>query len=98
MLYYCFRKPLRLQRVKCISFEGYSAKPTITDLNDSETHYYPFMVNLKRCGGSCNTLYDLSAKICIPNKIEDVNLKLLNVITGINERKSLVKHIFWHNI
>lgn len=56
------------------------------------------MVNLKRCGGSCNTLYDLSAKICIPNKIEDVNLKILNVITGTNERKSLVKHIFWHNI
>ena len=29
---------------------------------------YPFAVNLDRCAGSCDTLDDLSNKVCIPNE------------------------------
>ena len=49
-----------------------------------EFHYYPFAVNLDRCVGSCNTLNDLSNKVCVPNKTEDLNLSEFNMITGIN--------------
>ena len=48
-----------------------------------EFYYYPFTVKLHKCVGSCNTLNDLSNKVCIPNKM----------ITGINESKTLTKHI-----
>ena len=41
----------------------------------------------------CNTLNDLSNKACVPNKTEDLNLSLFNMITGINESKTLIKHI-----
>ena len=43
--------------------------------------------------GSCNTLNDLSSKVCVPNKTEDLNLSVLNMITGLNESKILTKHI-----
>ena len=33
-----------------------------------ESHYYPFMVKLDKCSGSCSTLNDLSNKVCFPNK------------------------------
>ena len=33
-----------------------------------EFHYYPLAVKLDRCVGSCNTLNDLSNKVCVPNK------------------------------
>ena len=33
--------------------------------------YYPFLVELDRCVGSCNTLNDLSNKVCNPNKTEE---------------------------
>ena len=56
-------------------------------------HYYPFTVKLDRCVGSCNTLNDLSNKVCVPNKTEDLNLSVFNMITGINESKTLTKHI-----
>ena len=46
-------------------------------------------VKLDRCVGSCNTLNDLSNKVCIPNKTEDLNLSVFNIITGINESKVL---------
>ena len=33
-----------------------------------EFHCYPFDVKLDRCVGSCNTLNDLSNKVCVPNE------------------------------
>ena len=64
-------------------------QPTLIDLHPNEYiqefHYYPFAVKLGKCVGSCNTLNDLSSKICVPNKTEDLNLSVFNTITGINE-------------
>ena len=40
------------------------------------------MVSLDRRNGSCNTLDDLSSRICVPNK-EDVNSNVFNMITKI---------------
>ena len=47
--------------------------------------YYPFMVNLERCNGSCNSLNDPSGRICVANKTEYINLNVFNMITRINE-------------
>ena len=58
-----------------------------------EFHYYPFAVKLDRRVGSCNTHNELSKKLCAPNKTEDLNLSMLKIITGINELKTLTKHI-----
>ena len=44
---------------------------------------YPFIVKLDRCVGSCNTVNDLSNKICVPNKTANLNLTVFNMITGI---------------
>ena len=72
-------------------------QPTLTDLHPNEYsqewYYYPFAVKLNRCVGSCNTLNDLSNKVCAPNKPEDLNLSVFNMITGINKSKTLTKHI-----
>ena len=58
-----------------------------------ETHYYPFAVKSDRCVGSCNTLNNLSNKVCVPNKTEDLNLSVFNLIIRINESKTLAKHL-----
>ena len=53
------------------------ARPILIDLNPDEHNeglrYYPFMVNLDRCNGICSTFNDLSNRICVPNKTEDLN-------------------------
>ena len=71
-------------------------QPTLIKLHaheySQEFHYYPFSVKLGRCVGSCNTLNDLSNKICVPNKTEDLNLSVFNMTMGINESKLLTKH------
>ena len=58
-----------------------------------EFHYYPSAAKLDRFVGSCNTLNDLSNKLCIPNKTKSLNLSVSNMITRINESKTLTNHI-----
>ena len=57
-----------------------------------EFYYHSFVVKLDRCVGSCNTLSDSSNKVCVPNKREDLNLSVFNMVTGISESKGLKKH------
>ena len=42
----------------------------------------PTLMNI-RYMWSCNTLNDLSNKVCVPNKTEDLNIHVFNIITGI---------------
>ena len=43
--------------------------------HSQEFCYYPFSAKLDRCAGKYDTLNDLSNKVCVPNKTEDLNLK-----------------------
>ena len=45
------------------------------------------------CFRSFNTHNDLSNKVGVPNKTENLNLSVFNMITGINESKILTKQI-----
>ena len=80
-----------------LSNQQYMTQPNLISLNPNEYsqefHYYPFAVKLDRCAGSCDTLNDFSNKSCGPNKTEDLNLSTFNMITGINELKTLTNHI-----
>ena len=56
-------------------------------------HYYTFAVNLDRCVriDRSNIFTDLCDKVFVPNKTEDLNLSIFNMITGINNSNS--KHL-----
>ena len=51
------------------------------------------MVKLDRFVGSCSTINTLSKKVCVPIKTEDLLLRMFNMFTGINESKTLTRHI-----
>ena len=76
---------------KCVSLSNQKCmiQPTLINLQPNgysqEFHYYPFSVKLDRFVGGCSTLNDVSNKVCVPNKTEDLNLSVFNTITGINE-------------
>ena len=85
---------------KCVSLSNQKCKihPTFINLGSNEysqePHYYPFSVKSDRCAENVNTLNDLSKKVCIPNKTEDSNLSVFNMIAGTNESKTL--RIIYH--
>ena len=55
-------------------------QPTLINSRPNEyaerSLYYPFSVNLGRCMGGCNTLNAPYSKVCVPKKIEDLNLSV----------------------
>ena len=66
-------------------------QPTLINLHAheyrQEFHYYPFAVKLDKWVGSCNSLNEFSNKVCVPNKTEELNINVFNMITVKNESK-----------
>ena len=79
-------------QTKCLFLndEPCMIRPTLIDMNPVELKYYPFMISLNKCTGSCNVL---SPKICVPKETKDINVKAFNMITYKNEAKAMAKHI-----
>ena len=84
-------KYVSLSNQKC------TTQSTVINLDPNECtqrlRYHSFVVNLDIRIRSCNTLNDLSNKLCVLNKIEDFHLSIFTMITRINESKTLTKHI-----
>ena len=62
-----FSESLARDRTKCLFLndESCMARPTLIDMNPFGLKYYPFMISLNKCTGSCNIL---SPKICVPKE------------------------------
>ena len=79
--------------IKCASSNSqpYQARPTLFDINSTETPLYPFVVSANKCSGSCNTIDDPYARVCVSNQVNIV-LKVYNLMTRVKDTRSLVQH------
>ena len=57
-----------------------------------KTFHYPFSVSANKYSGSCNTIVDQYARVCVPHKVNNINVEVFNLISGINETRILVQH------
>ena len=89
---FCFCGSLATKYVS-LNNEPCMTIPILIELNPADLNYHSFMISLDKCNGSCNTIDNLSAKICVPTESEDVNVKVFNMIKRINAAKTLIKHI-----
>ena len=80
--------------LNCISMKNQERKtrPQVVNVNSNEPVFYPFSIKTSKCSGSCNNINDPYAKICVPDVIKDLNVKVFNIMTRTNE----TKHIKWH--
>ena len=61
----------------------------IINVNSNNPIFYPFSVGINRCSGNCNNINDPYARICVPDIVKNVNVKVFNLITLINETRSI---------
>ena len=89
----------RSSHIKCVllSDQKCMVQPTFDNLHPNEynqkLHYYPFAVKLSRCVESFNILNNLSNKVCVLNKTEDLNIHVFHMIAGKIELEILTKDI-----
>ena len=74
-------KSMSLSNQKC------EIQPTLINLHpneyNQEFHYYPFAVKLDKCAGSCNTLNELSNRVCVPSKCRFDGKNVIQINGGI---------------
>ena len=87
-----FISSLAREPTKCLFLndEPCMVRPALIDLNPVELKYYPFMISLNKCTGSCNIL---SPKICVPKEAIDINVETFNMIANKNEAEAMTEYI-----
>ena len=54
--------------------------------------FYSYSITINKCKDSCNTINDPYAKLCVPDTIKNINVKVFNLMSRTNE----TRHIKWH--
>ena len=87
---------IKTKALECVSIVNQKCmpRPKILDVNEGvgETLFYPYNVQVNKCSGSCNTLDNPMAKLCVPNVIKGVNMQVYNFLTILNE----TRNVLWH--
>ena len=83
-----------VKSLECVSLKNQKCKvrPEIVDIDRNNPIFYPFSIKINRCSGSCNNINSPYAKICVPDVIKDLNVKVFNLLSRTNE----TRHIRWH--
>ena len=80
--------------LECVSIKNQECKvrPEIVDISSNNPIFYPFSIKINKCSGNCNNTNDPYARICAPDTVKNLNVKVFNLMTLTNE----TRHIKWH--
>ena len=80
--------------LNCISMNNQKCKvrPKIVDINSNSPTLHPFSIKVNKCSGNCNSINDPYAKICVPDTVKYLNVRVFNLMSRNNE----TRHIKWH--
>ena len=80
---------LTVTALRCISTTNQECKvrPEIINVNSDEPLFYPFSIKTSKCSGSCNKINDPYAKMCVPNVVKNVNIKVFNLMPRTNKTR-----------
>ena len=73
--------------LECVSMINQECKvrSEIVTVNSNEPLFYPLNIKTSKCSGSCNNINDLYAKLCVPDVVKNLNIKVFNLMSRTNE-------------
>ena len=54
---------------------------------DISPMFCPFSIKVNKCSGNCNNINNPYAKICVPDTVKDLNVKVFNLMSRTNETR-----------
>ena len=66
--------------------------PEIINIKSNEPTFYPHSIEVYKCSGICNNINDPHSKLCVPNVVKNINVKVFNLMSRTNK----VRRIKWH--
>ena len=75
--------------LSCVSMNNQESKarPQVVNVNGDEPVFFPFSIKTSKCSGSCNNINHPYAKICVPNVVKNLNVKVFNLMSRTNETR-----------
>ena len=55
-------------------------------------YIFPCCIKKSKCSGCCNNINDSFAKLCVPDVVKNINLKVFNLMSKTNERRHIKFH------
>ena len=82
----------------CISMKNRECKvrSEIISINSNNPMFYPFSIKVNKCSGNCNSINDPYARICVPDVIKDLNVKVFNLMSRTNKTRFIEWHEKWN--
>ena len=79
---------MSINSLSCISVSNQpcKARPKIINVNNNNPIFYPFSIKTNKCSGNCNSINDPYSKICVPNFVIDLSVKVFNLMSITNEK------------
>ena len=80
--------------LNCVSMNNQKSKvrAKIVHITSNTPMFYPFSIKVNKCSGNCNNINDPYAKICVPDTVKDLNVKVFKLMSRTNETRD----IKWH--
>ena len=71
----------------CISMKNSECKvrPEIISINSNNHMFYPFSIKVNKCHSNCNNINDVYERICVPDTVKNLNIKVFNLMSRTNE-------------
>ena len=73
---------LSVNSLECISMKNQECKvrEEVINVNNNNPVFDPFSVKVNKCSGNCNNISDPYAKLCVPDVVKNINLKVFSLI------------------
>ena len=85
---------LSINSLECVSMKNqdWKVREEVINVNTNNPVFYPFSFKVNKCSGNCNNISDPYAKLCAPDVVKNINLKVFNLMPWNNQ----TKQIKWH--
>ena len=87
---------IKTKALECVSVTNQECMPgpKILDVNEGvgEALFYPYNVLVNKYSESCDTLNNPMAKMCVPNIIKKINMKVYNFLMRLHETCNILLH------
>ena len=86
--------PLNAIPLKFFSMNNqeYRIMSEITNINSNEPLFYSYSIKVNKYSSSCNNVNDPCAKLCVPDVVKNMNVKVFNLMSRTNETKHIMGH------
>ena len=64
-------------------------RPEIRNVNSNEPSCYPYSIERNKCSGIFNNINDPYAKLCVPNVVKNINVKVFKLMSKTNETRHI---------